>query len=163
MRIKKADYNKHGGIDYDCWVENKTTGAEEEDIKNGCREEPMDSLYKAFCGLRAVAVEQLPFLKPVKDKIEVNGFTITHKENGHMNIVLKLVVEMDEGKQAINTFNRPVTSEQSAHDLSTKSAKLVDDALQEVEKYINGERKQIPMNLEGGSQEAEKQEEMAGV
>ena len=109
MRIKKADYNKHGGIDYDCLVENTVTGAEDENIKKGCREEP------------------------------------------------------------INTLNRPVTSEQSERDLSADSAKLVDTALQEVEKYINGERKYVEMPLgegepsTGSGQEQSEQKEMAGV
>lgn len=119
-------------------------------------EEPLPSLLKAFGALPPVFCEILELPAEYATGLSIYGFTISYTKQGTRSIKLRAKKQLESRSEFLHPLDAPMIqidkpADGESGEVQIKDAKLlklVIKAIQEAEKYANGERSQAILGFD---------------
>lgn len=119
------------------------------------KEEPLDTLTKAWDGLKKVFCEILELPASYTEGLTVTSISIRRTKQGTRSVVLGATKQIECRNEFLHTMDTPCVQIESAADgesgaveIEKKLAALVCKAIHEAERYMKGERSQTLLNFD---------------
>lgn len=137
--------------------ENEDPDVDVEEHSAKCHDKPLPSLDKAFSALRLVLAKKLEIPDPASyaETLQVVGLTIRRTKAGTRSVIVHGKKELSTRRSTLLKMDSPLlqidkqaAGESGEVEFEPKDLKVVLKAIEEAEKYANGERAQGRLQLD---------------
>lgn len=136
------------------YTEGHSTDAGDVKTIQECREAPLNETEEALQDLRKLVASVMEVDPSWADEVVVTGFTLSYTKQGTRSMVVSFLksFEVSESPKKMSTpafqIDHAATGESHPRVISDKSAALAVRAIEQAERYAQGERQQTRLPLE---------------
>lgn len=126
-----------------------------EERRTTAHEAPLDSLTKSFAALGAVFCQIMEVPPDWSTGLTITKITVSRTKSGTRSVKFRGKKQLDVRREMLHTVDSPMVQidkpgdgESGEVQVDGKAVKLISKAIQEAERYANGERSQKLLNFD---------------